>query len=149
MELFLLRHLELFYWWLMVLVASFAASHAVLATAMVSRAGPSACARIGVVVILLLEGIKRLATASCPRSIVTRYSVVGSCLLCHCVRLIELADAEVALQLLSSSSEPTAMTRGKKAWVLKDMHLRHGSLSSSVKVRRSQQVTSSSKLLSD
>lgn len=127
-------------------MASFAASFAVLAAVIAPGAGSSTGTRISVVVILLLEGVKRLTTASCMRGSVAR--ILGSCLLCHHVHLIELADAEVALELLSSPNEPAAMTRGEKAWVLQDMHLRHWSLSSSVKVRRSHEVARSSKLMS-
>lgn len=149
MELFFLCHLELLYRWLVVLVASFAASQAVLAAAMAPGAGFSTGARIGVAVILLLEGLKRLTAASCMRSLVAGSWVLGSCQLCHRVRAIELADAEVTLKLLSSPSESAAMCWGEEAWVLQDMHLRHWSLSSSAKVRRSHMVARSSELMSD
>ena len=144
-----MRHLELACWSLLVLVAGFAASHSVLAALMAPAAGSSTSARIRVVVILVLECLKRLATASCLRCTVARSLVLGSCLLGHCVRMIELADAEVALELLSSTREPAAVARREEAWMLQDMHLRHRRLSSSAKVSRSHQVACTSKLMSD
>ena len=78
------------------------------------------------------------------RSIGARSLVVGSCLLRRRLRAIELADAEVALELLSSPAKSTTMSRGEKAWVLQDMHLRHWSLRSSTKVWMSHEVARSS-----
>jgi hypothetical protein len=134
---------------LVVLVVGFAASYAVLAAAMAPGAGSSTGTRISVAVILLLEGLVRLPATSCKRSIVASSLVLGSSQLSHRVRAIELADAKVALKLLSSPNESTAMTRGEKAWVLQDMHLCHWSLNSSVKVRRCYKVACSSELVSD
>ena len=128
-------------------MVGFAASYAVLAAAMAPGAGFSTGARISVAVILLLEGLIRLTATSSMRSIVASSLVLGGRQLGHRVRAIELADAEVALKLLSSSNESAAMTRGKQAWMLQDMHLRHRSLSSSVEVRRCQKVTHSSHLI--
>ena len=125
-------------------MVGFAASYAVLAAAMAPGAGFSTGARISVAVILLLEGLIRLTATSSMRSIVASSLVLGGRQLGHRVRAIELADAEVALKLLSSSNESAAMTRGKQAWVLQDMHLRHRSLRSSTKVWMSHEVARSS-----
>ena len=59
MKLFFLRHLELLCWWLVVLMVGFDASYAVLAASMAPGAGFSTGARIGVAVVLFLEGLKR------------------------------------------------------------------------------------------
>jgi hypothetical protein len=144
-----LHHLELVCWSLLVLVVSFAASHVVLAALMAPSAGCSTSTRIRVVVVLVLERLKRLAAASCLRCTVDRSLVLGGCVLGHRVRVIELADAEVALELLSGTREPAAVARREEAWMLQDMHLRHRCLSSSTKASRSHEVACTSKLMSD
>ena len=59
MELFFLSHLELLCWWLVVLLVGFDVSYTVLAASVAPGAGFSTGARIGVAVVLFLEGLKR------------------------------------------------------------------------------------------
>ena len=155
MQVFFLAHLEMLGWLNFVELARFVASQAVLDAWLLSCAGSSSGSSTGVVGPSILKCFKGRAASSCLGRAVSRPWMLTGCLLGHCFYLIELTDAEIALELLSCAIKPHGVARNQEVRVLQDVQFRHWCLSSSEAVgghevaRASELVSSGTLTLAD